>query len=70
VQTLGAPTLHITSGAPGVAIIWWTPTTPGFTLQSSDSPASSNWINAPSGTNNPVTVPAAPPRRFYRLSKP
>ena len=70
VQTPGAPTLHITNAAPGWAMIWWTPPTPGFALQSTDSLAPTNWVNAPSGTNNPALVPATLPTRFYRLRKP
>ena len=70
VQTPGAPTLHITNAAPGLATIWWTPPTPGFILQSTDSLSPTNWVNAPSGTNNPANVPATLPARFYRLSKP
>jgi hypothetical protein len=70
VQTPGAPTLHITNAAPGFATIWWTPPTPGFTLQSTDSLSPTNWANTPSGSNNPATVPAALPARFYRLVKP
>jgi hypothetical protein len=70
VQTPGAPTLFITNAAPGFATIWWTPPTPGFTLQSTDGLSPTNWVNAPSGTSNPATVPASLPARFYRLSKP
>ncbi len=70
VQTPGAPTLHITNAAPGFATIWWTPPTSGFTLQSTDSLSPTNWINAPSDTNNPATVPATLPARFYRLRQP
>jgi hypothetical protein len=69
VQTPGTPTLHITNAAPGFATIWWTPITPGFTLQTTDSLPPTNWANAPSGTNNPATVQATPPRKFYRLFK-
>ena len=67
VQTPGAPTLHITNAAPGFAAVWWTPPMPGFTLQSTDSLLSTNWVNAPSGTNNPANVPATLLARFYRL---
>jgi hypothetical protein len=70
VQSSNAPTLYITNAAPGFATIGWTPPTPGFTLQSTDSLTPPNWVNAPSGTNNPATVPAALPARFYRLFKP
>ena len=70
VQTPGAPTLHITNAAPGFATIWWVPNTPGFTLQSSASLSPASWGTAPSSTNNPATVPAPPPAKFYRLFKP
>ena len=71
VQSTDAPTLHITRAAVGQATIWWTPTnSPGYTLQFTDSFAPTNWLNAPSGTNNPATVPATLPKRFYRLIKP
>ena len=50
--------LYITNAAPGFATIWWVPNTPGFTLQFTDSLWPTNWGNAPTGTNNPVTVPA------------
>ena len=70
VQTPGAPKLYITNAAPGLATIWWTPPTPGFTLQSADRLSPTNWVNATSGTNNPATVPAAVPTRFYRLTRP
>jgi hypothetical protein len=70
IQTPDAPALHITNAAPGFATIWWTPPTPGFTLQATASLSPTNWVNAPSGTNNPATVPATSPARFYRLFKP
>jgi hypothetical protein len=70
VQSPGGPTLLLTNVAPGFATISWTPPTPGFTLQSTDSLSPPNWVNAPSGTNNPANVPTALPVRFYRLSKP
>ena len=70
VQTPDAPTLHVTNAAPGFATIWWTPSTPGLVLQSSDSLSPPNWGNAPSGTNNPTTVPATLPARFFRLFRP
>jgi hypothetical protein len=70
VQTPGAPTLHVTNAAPGFATIWWVPPTPGFTLQFTDSLSPASWSTAPSTTNNPATVPATTPARFYRLVKP
>ncbi len=72
--------LTITSGpAPRLSIrdlggsqyeISWTPPTPGFVLQQSDSLLPAAWTNAPSGPTNPATVPATLPARFYRLFKP
>ena len=51
--------------------ISWTPASlPGFVLQQSDSLAPVAWTNAPSGSTNPVPVPATPQARFYRLFKP
>jgi hypothetical protein len=70
VQVTGAPTLTILPATPGNATISWTPPTPGFTLQSTDGLSPTNWVNAPSGTNNPATVPATLTARFYRLFKP
>lgn len=70
VQSSNAPTLLIVPAAPGVAIISWTPATPGFVLQVSPTLAPAAWTNAPSGATNPITVPATLPARFYRLLKP
>ena len=70
VQTTNAPTLAILPAAPGWAAISWTPPTPGFVLQETTSLSPSNWTNSPSGATNPITVPALPPSKFYRLHKP
>jgi hypothetical protein len=70
VQTPGSPTLHINNSVPGWATIWWTPPTSGFVLQETPSLAPAAWTNSPSNTNNPATVPAVLPTRFYRLWKP
>lgn len=70
VQTTNEPTLLIVAGAPGFATVSWNPATPGFVLQVSDTLNLPAWTNAPSGTNNPATVPATLPARLYRLSKP
>jgi hypothetical protein len=67
VQTPGSPTLHIINAAPGFATIWWTPAVTGFALQETPSLSPTNWVNSSSGTNNPATVPATLPKRFYRL---
>ena len=70
VQNTNAPTLAIVPAAPGWAVISWTPSTPGFVLQETASPSPTNWINSSSGPTNPITVPAVPPSKFYRLHKP
>jgi hypothetical protein len=70
IQTPGSPVLSIAPSAPGQVLISWTPPTPGFRLQSTDSLSPTNWVAAPSGTNNPATVPASVAARFYRLIKP
>ena len=70
VQTPGAPTLHITSAAPGFATISWTPATSGFVLQENTNLNTANWVNSPSGSGNPVIVPASLPIKAYRLHKP
>jgi hypothetical protein len=69
VQEPNAPTLTVVPAAPGFALISWTPDTPGFVLQESltlDPPA---WTYSPSGSNNPVTVPATLTTKVYRLQK-
>ena len=70
VQVTGAPTLTIVPAAPGNALIFWTPATPGFVLQETLSLSPTNWMNSASGATNPIIVPANSPVRFYRLIKP
>ena len=70
VQTVGGPLLTIARAAPGQATISWSPATPGFVLQESASLSPPNWTNALSGAVNPITVPATPPTKFYRLRQP
>lgn len=65
----GAPTLIIAKGAPGFAVISWAPATTTWVLLESTN-LTLGWTNSVSGTTNPVTVPALPPRKFYRLFKP
>jgi hypothetical protein len=68
VQTPGAPTLTIAPASPGFATISWTPATDtNWMLQERLSLSAGAWTNSPSGATNPVTVPATPPARFYRL---
>jgi hypothetical protein len=70
VPTPGAPTLTIVPAMPGQATISWTPNTTGFVLQETWVLSPANWTNSPSGSTNPITVPATPPMKFYRLFKP
>jgi hypothetical protein len=65
----GFPRLSITPAGNEV-IISWTPGTPGFVLQGNGSFNAASWADAPSGSTNPITVPAAAAARFYRLRKP
>jgi hypothetical protein len=71
VQTPGAPTLTIVPAGAGQAEISWAPDTgTNFVLQESASLSPAAWADSPSGTNNPVVVPATAPAKFYRLSNP
>jgi hypothetical protein len=70
IQITGAPILTIAPGTPGQAIISWHPASPGYILQDSTHLNPNDWANAPSGITNPVTVPAGPNAKFYRLHKP
>ena len=70
IQTGGAPTLTIVPATPGNATISWTPNTPGWILQETWVLSPTNWTNSPSGSANPIVVPAITPSKFYRLFKP
>jgi len=70
IQTEGAPTLMIASAGAGQAQISWTPPSTNWVLQEALSLSPANWTNSPSGSTNPVVVPAALPAKFYRLFKP
>jgi hypothetical protein len=69
IQTPGAPTLTIVPAGAGQATISWTPNTPGFILQETWVLSPANWTNSPSGSTNPIVVPATLPTKFYRLFK-
>jgi len=70
VQTTNAPVLLIVPSNPGLATLSWEPPTPGFILQETWSLSTANWTNSPSGSTNPIVVPATLPTKFYRLTKP
>ena len=70
VQTTNAPTLTIAKGTPGFANISWTPATgTNWVLQERLSLTVGAWTNSPSGSTNPIIVPATMPVKFYRLHK-
>lgn len=71
VQTPGAPELLIVPATSGFATISWSPeTSTNWVLQESLNLSSGVWSNSPSVWTNPVTVPATPPVKFYRLYSP
>jgi hypothetical protein len=70
VQSVDAPLLTIVPVAGGQARISWAPNSPGFVLQETIDLGSGAWVNSPSGTSNPVVVPATLPIKSYRLRKP
>jgi len=65
-----APRLSIVPVSSGIATISWIPATPGYVLQENLNLATTNWINSPSGSTNPIPIPATVPTKFYRLFKP
>ena len=67
VQIMVVPKLSITNSAPGFATVSWPPESTDWTLQENVNLGTTNWVNSLSGTNNPVTVPADQPAKFYRL---
>jgi drug/metabolite transporter superfamily protein YnfA len=65
------PALSIAPAASGFITLSWTPTNAaGFVLKYTDSLAPTNWLNAPSGAMNPVTIPTTNVTRFYRVAQP
>lgn len=65
------PALSLVASAPGLATLSWTPSNaPGFVLQYSDSVPPTNWVSAPSGAANPVTIVTTNAARFFRLAQP
>jgi len=67
IQTEGAPTLMIAAAGAGQAQISWTPPSTNWILQERVNLTSGVWGNSPSGTTNPIIVPATLPTKFYRL---
>ena len=63
-----APTLFVQLSGASI-IILWSPTT-GFSLEQSSTLLPGSWAPAPSGANNPATIPLGSGPTFYRLKKP
>lgn len=70
IQSADAPLITIIPFGSGQARISWAPNTPGFILQETTDLANEPWVNSPSGSANPVVVPAALPIKSYRLRRP
>jgi hypothetical protein len=67
--TKGAPTLIITKDVLGFATLSWWPASTNLVLQENLNLGSTNWVNSPSGTTNPITVLVTVPTNFYQLLK-
>ena len=69
VQQVGSPTLILerSSLGDGNVTLSWAPEASGFILQVTDDLSAPDWQDAPSGSLNPVTLPATATTRFYRL---
>lgn len=63
-----APTLLIRFLEDALTISW-TPATPGFSLEVTDSLASGSWLPAPDPGANPVVIVPDGSARFFRLIK-
>ncbi len=70
VQVPGGPVLTAAAGAPGEALISWSPVAPGYVLQETTSLEAPQWSNTPGGSASPVRVSAGGLQKFYRLLKP
>jgi len=69
VKIVAVPTLSITKSAPGFVTLSWVPASTNWVLQENLALRTTNWVNSPSGTNNPVIVPTTEPAKFFRLLK-
>lgn len=65
-----APVLTVTRPTPTSLRISWSPGLPGFALQQSTDLTPASWVNSPTGSANPVEVPADGPAKFFRLFRP
>lgn len=70
-EAVPIPTLSVSINAASRRIsISWTPDTSGFVLQESLDLTAAQWVNSPIFSSNPVSLPIADTRKFFRLVKP
>jgi hypothetical protein len=70
VQTPGAPLLTITHSG-NQAIVSWSPSVTGWTLQTNGNLGTTNWVNhGGSVINNTITNSPTPGNLFFRLRQP
>jgi hypothetical protein len=70
VQSADGPLLSIVPFGTTRARISSTADASGFELQETTNLATGPWVNSPTGSSNPVIVPATVPIKSYRLRKP
>jgi hypothetical protein len=59
--------LSLTPSGTTQSTLSWSPTWSGLVLQETANLNAPNWINSPSGTNNPVNIALTGPNKFYRV---
>ena len=64
-----APTLFIQLSSASIVILW-SPAISGFSMEQSSTLLPGSWAPAPSGADNPATIPLGSAPTFYRLKKP
>jgi len=64
------PTLTIGASLSNAVISWAPDTGTNWLLQQTAVLSPATWTNSPSGSTNPIVVPAALPTKLYRLFKP
>lgn len=69
VQVEDAPVLHISVSGSGFITLWWEPDDPRWILQETTVLISPVWVDSPSGSTNPVTLPATGEWKFFRLHR-
>ena len=65
-----SPSLKITVPYIGFVSLSWEPDLPGYILQESPTLYPTSWEDSSSGSTNPIILPSAAQKRFYRLTMP